>query len=63
VATKKNAVQTDRVNVVVADRVSEPPPDELDDIVGTIANDDTVLFALPRVIEGSRRRHFRISRA
>lgn len=37
---------------VVADGVSDPQPDELGDIEGDIADDDAVMFALPRVIEG-----------
>jgi hypothetical protein len=47
---------------VAVEGVSGPEPDELGDVQGSIANDNAVMFALPKVIEGSQRWYYRISR-
>ena len=51
------------LEAVAVDSIGDPDPDELGDIKGTtVTDDDAVVFALPKVIAGSSKRHFRISR-
>ena len=50
------------LDAVAVDGISDPEPDVLGGIEGTIADDGAVMFALPSVIEGSHKRHFTISR-
>jgi hypothetical protein len=49
-------------HAVVITSVDDPDPGELGDVVGTIVDDVTVVLSLPKVIAGSGRRYFRISR-
>jgi hypothetical protein len=50
-------------HAVVISSVDDPDPSELGDTIGTVVDDDTVTLALPKVIAGSGRRYFKISRA
>jgi hypothetical protein len=47
---------------VVISSVDDPEPGDLGSVVGTVVDDDTVVLSLPKIITGSGRRYFRLSR-